>query len=465
MFGLGQGFEVYDDDFASGDTGATGHLRERPAMDTVAAARRWLSTIGSDEAFFAWVHLFDPHAPLQAPEPFASRFPDDAYQAEISYADAAVGELLAALEDVGRAASTLVAVTSDHGEGLGERGEEGHAILLYDGTLRVPMLIAGPGVRAGVVRAPVSLVDLAPTLVELAGVDDDGAFSRHGGASLRVLVDGSGSGDDERELYFETYFPRLHHGWSELVGVARGEWKYVEAPGARDGEGRPRSELYRPASDPGERTDLAAAEPAVARELSDRLRDLRSRLAARALAAARRTVEERDLEELAALGYGGLDVEADDPWNDPEEGGGEAARDPRHVAEAVSYLNAVRALAASGDFATAEIALGRLSEIDPGGVAELEATGDLHLARGRARLDAEPDAGRADLARAAQAFGRAAEEKPGRRGLWVRRAESLLLLGRLRETLSCLDRAMELAPPGEALLRMRAEIERRLDGE
>jgi arylsulfatase A-like enzyme len=450
-FGLAQGFERYDDELGSAAGEPAGAIRERRGDETVRAARAWLAELAPGTPFFLWVHLFDPHDPYRAPEEFGRRFPLDAYQAEVSFADAAVGQLLAALAEAGWREDTLVAATADHGEGLGEHGEETHALLLHDSTLRVPLILVGPGVEPRVVAAPVSLADVAATLVELARIDDGGVFSSHAGRSLVPLLRGGAAG--ERALYFETLFPRLHFGWSELVGLARAEWKYVEAPGALDRDGRAAAELFAPASDPAERSERAAERPELARSLAEELHALRRSLEADAAPSARRTQTESELDALAALGYGGADVLAALPSASETARPG---RDPRRVVGAVKLLNQVRGRAGEREFEAAEQALAELVRLDPGVVLVHEARGDLCLARGRAGA-------RDELARAAEEFAAAAALEPGRRGLWLRRFEALRMLGRLAEALECLDRAMELAPPTPEFLEARAELQRRVE--
>ena len=460
-FGLDQGFEVYDDAVDAGAPASPGHMQERSATGTVDAARTWLESLASDESFFLWLHLFDPHEPHHAPERFLRAAGGDPYQAEIAWADAEVGRLLDRIAALGRTDSTVVAVTADHGEAFGEHGEETHAILLYDGTLRIPLVLAGPGVEPAAGRAvpgePVSLVDLAPTLAELAGLGADAArsFSSFGAASL-VPAWRSGEPMPPRDLYFESCYPRWHHGWSELFGIARGEWKYVEAPGALDGEGRVRAELFAPGADPREERDLTGERAEVARDLAARLGALRTELAALGSGGSggsRREVEEGDLEQLDALGYGGADLSAG-----ASSAGSAPGRDPREVVEAVMLLNGVRAFSMAGSFERAESFLNRLRSIDPDGVGTHEATGEFELARGRANEAVDREA----LARAAAAFGRAAELSPGRRGPWFKRGVALRLLERFEEALAAFDRAIEVAPPTPALLEARASVAARL---
>jgi arylsulfatase A-like enzyme len=446
LFGLEQGFETYSDDFGAAPDGGT-RMQERRGGETVAAARAWLATLAADESFFLWVHLFDAHEPYQAPSEFAQRFPSDPYQAEIAYQDSVLGELLGALEAGGRSADTLVVVTADHGEGLGEHGEETHALLLYDTTMRVPLVLAGPGVQARVCAEPVSLIDVAPTLVELARLPGGEEFARHGGTSLAPLLRGETL--PPRELYLETLFPRLHFGWSELVGLVQGEWKFVAAPG------QARAELFRPAQDPREADEVLAQETLLGTELANSLDGLRRRLEANAFRGASHAPSASELETLAALGYGGVDAEAEVPRADaaPEPG-----RDPRQTIAAVGLLNRVRGLAAYGRFEEAARALDELAALDPGAIVLSEARGDFHLARGRAGA-------RADLEQAHVAFRQATELKPGRRGLWLRRSEVCERLGLLREALECVDQALSLAPPSPEFAAAREDLRRRAEAE
>ena len=289
---------------------------------------------------------------------------------------------------------------------------------------------------------------MAATLVEEAHVPDGGVFTSHAGRSLAPLLRGEALAP--RELYFETYFPRLHFGWSELVGLAQERWKYVEAPGALDAEQRARAELHAPRTDPRESDDRAAAEPDECRALGAALAGLRLALATNAAPSARRTQSSGELDALAALGYGGADVLAHLPGADevPQPG-----RDPRLVVGAVTLLNQVRVLANAGRFDESAAALARLVALDPGAVMVDEARGDQALARGR-------HGERAAFEEAAAAFGSACEREPGRRGLWLRRFEALKALDRLAEALACLDRALELAPPTPEFTRALDELAR-----
>lgn len=250
-FGLSRGFDTYGDALPAGADGRP--LNERTARAVVDDATAWLrGTSGS--RVFLWVHVFEPHAPYGDPSDPRThgRTAAERYDLEVAEADTQIARLLAALGD--RRDSTLVVATSDHGEAFGEHGEVGHSIFTYDTTLRVPLLIEGPGIAAGgVVPDVVSLIDIAPTLASRAGL---GAFDADGRDLSPALAGGSVG---ERGIYAESYAPLLDFGWSPLRTVRQDGWKFIEAP---------RAELYRVADDAGERRDLSGAEPARAAELA-----------------------------------------------------------------------------------------------------------------------------------------------------------------------------------------------------
>ena len=249
-FGLARGFEIYDDELARGGDGKP--LNERSGDETVRRAVSWMAA-DATRRLFLWVHLFEPHAPYgdaATIRPIAMR-----YDEEVAASDRFVNQLLVALGD--RAAATLVVLAADHGEAFGEHGEIGHSMFVYDITLRIPLLIRGPGIRSGtVVDAPVSLVDIAPTVQTLLGVpllDTDGV-------SLVPLLTGGSIG--ERMLYAESFAPLLDFGWSPLRSVRDTDWKYIAAP---------RAELYDLSVDPAEASNLADRDPQRSARLLSRV--------------------------------------------------------------------------------------------------------------------------------------------------------------------------------------------------
>ncbi len=253
-FGLSRGFDVYDDAVARDPEGGDVSLEaERPAESVADAALAWLRA-DQERPFFAWVHFYDAHAPYAAPTPFAERFASSPYDGELAYVDAQVARIVDALEKSGVRGKTLIAVAGDHGEGLGEHGEATHGLLLYESTLRVPLIIAAPSLKPSTVHAPASLADLTPTIAALAGSSFDAAID---GRDLSVDLIAQRE-PETRDLYAETHYPRSF-GWSDLVSIRRGAKKLVS--GARD-------ELFDLASDPGETRNVTSEDRRVYRELA-----------------------------------------------------------------------------------------------------------------------------------------------------------------------------------------------------
>jgi len=239
-FGLARGFDTYDDQLPRGALGRP--LNERPGADTSARASAWLQAHRTGPVFL-WVHFFDPHAPYG--DPTTSRSASQRYDDEVETADREAGRVLAVLGD--DRASTLIVAAADHGEAFGEHGEIGHSLFVYDTTLRVPLVIRGPSVPPGtVVQDDVSLVDVAPTLLALAGVPALDADGR----SLVPALGGQAVG--ARSIYAESFAPLFDFGWAGLRTVREGAWKYIAAP---------RPELFDVARDPGESANQLAADP------------------------------------------------------------------------------------------------------------------------------------------------------------------------------------------------------------
>jgi arylsulfatase A-like enzyme/Tfp pilus assembly protein PilF len=283
-FGLDRGFARYDDDVAGVAPGPIG-FAERSADEVVDAALAWLAT--APERFFLWVHLYDPHRPYAPPPGFASSFAARPYDGEIAFVDAEIGRLLGAVRERWGDAGLLVVATSDHGESLGEHGELTHGYSLYDATQRVPLLISGPGIAPGrTIGEPVSLADVAPTILALAGAPPlAGASGRDLGPELR------GSPRRADGIYLETLATQLDFGWSPLLAIRTDRWKLVRAP---------RPELYDLADDPGETRDLAAARPELVAELDAQLERL---VAAGSAAPVAVDLDAATRDELHALGY------------------------------------------------------------------------------------------------------------------------------------------------------------------
>jgi tetratricopeptide (TPR) repeat protein len=293
--GIADGFDFYDDKMvAPFGTDALGRV-QRPGTETAAIAARWLESV-KGRPFFLFFHAYEPHAPYEPPEPFKSRYPL-AYDGEIAAADQVVGGLLDALRRLSVYDRAVVIVLSDHGEGLGEHGEDEHGILLYRWALHVPLLLKLPGsARAGTsVTAPVETIDLLPTVAGLVGV------AVPSGLRGRSLLEPPG---DSRRIYAETSYPRTHLGWSELRSLVDERWHYVE--GAK-------RELYDVVADPREVTNRLADQRELGRSRQAELGRLPTTLAAPGAASS------ADAERMAALGYLGGAVRTSGPLPDPAE--------------------------------------------------------------------------------------------------------------------------------------------------
>jgi arylsulfatase A-like enzyme/Tfp pilus assembly protein PilF len=319
--GLARGFAEYNERFAgAGRAHVTLSDLERRGPEIAREAAKWVS--GAQEPFFLWVHLYDPHAPYDPPRAFASRFPSRPYEGEIATSDWSAGEVLAAVPAPVRA-RTFVIATSDHGESLGDHGEAEHGMLLYDSTLHVPLIIAGPELPAALrVAQQVRLVDVAPTILELLHVPREAGMD---GTSFMNLVRGTTT-TAVPSSYAETAYGYLHFGWSELRSVRDGDWKYIDAP---------RPELYDLRRDPAETRNLHDARPQSSAALS-------RQLPASAGAVAQPAIDSATLERLRSLGYTG----GTGPVAGMRRSGSDDPKD--HIAEYVAYTTrfneALRAL-------------------------------------------------------------------------------------------------------------------------
>ncbi len=287
-FGIGQGFETFFDDLTRGMKYAPNMFRERAAELTNEDVLPWLRENGRSK-FFAWVHYFDPHATYLPPEPYRTEYATDPYSGEIAYADSQLGRILDLLTELGVRDRTLVVMTSDHGEGLGEHNEQTHSLLIYDSTMHIPLILNAPGALPAGLRLDrqVSLIDVAPTLLDLLGVPAPAPMD--GVSLIRDLPPAP------RSLYIETLSSKTLHGWAPLMGVRREDYKYIFAP---------RAEVYDLRADPRELNNLYKERPDLAVDLHEELKrfvgddplvaaDVQQNLA----------MDAESIEKLAALGY------------------------------------------------------------------------------------------------------------------------------------------------------------------
>jgi choline-sulfatase len=338
-FGLSRGFDVYDDNYGEKHEGDETEGAERRAEDVIKPATSWIlgekdaaikdspsargpreqsesssgaarasgggapravkedgaagasspsSPPGVSRPWFAWVHLYDPHAPYRAPEPYASQH--EPYDAEVAYTDAMVGKLLDDLRHANQLDRTIVVVTADHGESLGEHGERTHGVFAYDVTMRVPWFMWTGGHSAGrAFDGLARLIDLAPTALDVVGIPPPASFE---GRSLLNAVNGQNA--PPATAYIEAMDANLTRNWAPLTGIVAGNTKLVDLPAP---------EVYELDRDPHEATNVFAKESERARALGVLLRDARSALESHASSAQKTTLNAEARQRLQALGY------------------------------------------------------------------------------------------------------------------------------------------------------------------
>jgi arylsulfatase A-like enzyme/Flp pilus assembly protein TadD len=311
--GLERGFDLYSDDFGSAERGEDMFMTslQKRGDETIEEATAWLAS-NREARLFTWIHLYDPHEPYEPPEPYRSRYSGRPYDGEVAWSDELLGRLDRALEKLGLAENTLLVVTSDHGEGLGEHRETLHGFFIYESTLSVPLLVRGPGVVPGSRLARlVRTVDLFPTLVEMMGIETPVGVELSGASFVGALR--GGPPPAEPAAYAETLVPLLHFGWSDLRAIRRGKWKYIQAP---------RPELYDLEADPMEIENLAAEQPDLIRGMRGALgQELERERAAGAGEVTAGSVPQELLDKLGALGYvgAGRPIETRTPGADPKD--------------------------------------------------------------------------------------------------------------------------------------------------
>jgi arylsulfatase A-like enzyme/Tfp pilus assembly protein PilF len=293
-YGFAQGFDVFDATFARFSAGNKLQA-QRPGSEVVDQAVKWLRAGGSQPAF-AWIHLYDAHAPYEAPAPFRARFAASPYDGEIAYVDSCVARIVDVLEQTKQLDNTVISIVADHGEGLGDHGEAEHGLFLYDAVLHVPWVLRLPARDSAgkVVETQVRSIDVAPTLAALAGT----AISGADGENVIPLIRGAGDGvrRDPPPSYAETYYPKWHFGWSELRSVRVGDWKYIDAP---------KPELYDMRADARETRNAVDARGTLATGLSNELGKITGGFGAAAVTEAPQP-DPDTLARLRSLGYVGI---------------------------------------------------------------------------------------------------------------------------------------------------------------
>lgn len=408
---LARGFERYEDRMTRASGGKSGPPTERRAMEVVEAAASWLASLPEGARFFVWVHLYDPHDPYEAPPGWA-KAGEAPYDAEVRYADAALGRLIDEGRSRGWLDRSIVVVAGDHGEMLGERGEATHGIFLYESALRVPLVIVAPGGKAGsVVERPTHLADVAPTILDLLSVS---ALPRSDGDSLAETVRSSAPPRPAKAFYVESIHARRRYGWSPLFAVVDWPMKYIQAPDP---------ELYDLRDDPNERKNVASGRAGT------KLRAALDLLRSESMIAGTEEMDAERLGALSSLGYAGASAARS----------GEGALEDRVRADPKSRIAALPLLLlgleklASGDAPAARDALDKALKIDTDSVLALHNRGIVAMTLGKVK-------------QAASWFQGAAESDPFSDNVLNDLGLALSRLGRSREAETAYRRALRVNP-------------------
>jgi choline-sulfatase len=294
QFGLSPGFDTYDDAFRQPRGAEFGP--ERSGDEATQVAIEWLEK-HHGQAFFLFLHYYDPHMPYEPPEPFASRFAETPYAGEIAYADACIGKFIAKLKELNLYESSLIIIAGDHGEMLGEHGELDHSYFIYQSALRVPLIFKLPDqTTARKIDDLVGLIDIVPTVCGVLGIEPPIELP---GVDLSPYFEGKRQPESDRHLYCESLTPTTY-GANPLLGLVTDQWKYIRTT---------RSELYDLRSDPGEAHNLFLERQQVALALEDQLQQILKDTAAEGRTDNRLELDEASRARLQSLGYIGGDID------------------------------------------------------------------------------------------------------------------------------------------------------------
>ena len=407
-FGLDQGFDLYDDDFRRGQAFKPLNA-ERRAEEVFVPFQAWLEKRNS-QPFFCWLHFFDPHLPYDPPSPYKEKFASDPYDGEIAYMDYYIGQVLEKLEAKNLLSQILVILAGDHGEGLGEKGENGHGAFLYEESLRVPLIFYAEGKLPAkrVINARVRLIDIMPTILDMLKIPVPKEVQ---GRSLLPLIERKSTRD--LPAYIETYFPRENYGWSELKGLIAGPWKYIQAP---------REELYNLKQDPGERINLAREKPREVAKLRQELKRY-AEIYASNLFAQKRQVTAEEREKLKSLGYVAMAEEAPE-GNLP---------DPKDRLEELKMMTSAEILEFEQRFEEAASLYEKILAAYPE-----SPTSYINLALVYARLN--------QFDRAVEILEKGLAKRPDSLLLLSRLGHTYLVMGRLKKSLDVWQRVLHLDP-------------------
>src|SRR5579864_3019636 len=378
--GLDRGFDFYDNFPEHPHTKSRWGRVERRGMDVVQRAESWLDAHPAGP-HFVWVHLYDPHDPYEPPAPYSQRYKGRLYDGEIAYADSVLAHFIAYLKTHGWYENALIVVVGDHGEGLGEHGENTHGIFLYDSTTHVPLIVKLPtaSVAGKVIDAQVRTTDILPTVLDVVGA----SVQQHmDGESLKPYFEGGET--PSRIAFGETDYP-LRFGWAPLRSVRTEEHKYIEAP---------RPEFYNLRTDPGERNNKYEPWNPQVQKSREMLADLRAK--APSVEPSKGVVGQGTIDELKALGYlGRADVGSATSVPEPS-----MLPDPKDKIEEQNLLHSAMMAGEDSREADARQSLEKVLQLDSKSPTALRQLGELELKAGeydraaqhlKGAMEARPD--------------------------------------------------------------------------
>ncbi len=352
-FGLNHGFDFYYDHFDFNRLQESNlDEMERPGNVVADVTLDWLAQ-NYKKKFFLWMHLYDPHFPYRPPAPYSEEYKDRPYDGEIAFADEQVGRLIHFLKEKGLYDNSLIVLSGDHGESLGEHGEKTHGFFIYNSTLHVPLIAHLPGkTSAGTISQMVSLAGLMPTVLEELQIDIPQQVQ--GRSFLNLITEKKNPPQASGKLYSESYLPRLHFNWSELRGMETEKYHFIDAP---------RPELYDLTKDPGETQNLFPEKKAVSEELRAQLAALVQQFSAGQELAEKTGLDPALMERLKSLGYAGF------------SGGGAAPTitdrslpDPKDRIQAYELISEAIAESQHGDYTQSTNKLTQALKSDPDSV-------------------------------------------------------------------------------------------------
>jgi len=411
--GLNRGFDYYDNFPQHPTTKARWGRVERRGMDVVQHAEKWLD-IHPNGPRFVWIHLYDPHDPYEPPPPYSQTYKDRLYDGEIAYADSALAQFVSYLKKRAWYDNSVIAVGGDHGEGLGEHGEDTHGIFLYDTTTHVPLILKlGRAASSGsVINAQVRTTDILLTILDLAAIPAPDGLD---GESLRPYFSSAGA---DRTAFGETDYP-LRFGWAPLRSVREAGFKFIEAP---------RPELYDVHSDRQELHNVYAPWDAHVQEFRKKMAELRDKLPKQEQAS-RGAVGKGTTDELRALGYlGASDALTSTTVPEPS-----LLPDPKDKIQEQNLLHTAMLATDDGRSTEARSALEKVLESDPKSPTALLQLGELELEAG----NAQP---------AAAYLRRAMEVRPDDAAAAFDYARALDMIGDLAHARDALNASLKLNP-------------------